>query len=115
MMATEKRERQPGLIRPACSHEAPTKGNMGTTPPPLTGWILTCNEDFDAAVRLNLLKYADCLTTLRLETELIEARAEIQQQASDIEDMKLSRRTAFVRCSCGRMRELNVSCRGCGV
>lgn len=106
-MGTEKRESAAGFIAPICEHGK-------DKPAPQLGWIITCSEDYVAAVRLNLLKYVDAIQAVRLEEELRAARATIQKQAADIEDMKLSRRTAFVRCACGRIKELNLDCRGCG-
>lgn len=97
----------PGFIRPSCNHD---RKDM----PAAAGWIFTCPEDYDAAIRQNIVKYADCLTAERLERDALAARETIQKLTADIEDMKMSRRTAFIRCGCGRMKELNIDCRGCG-
>lgn len=97
-----------GITAPNCEHD---RNNIA----PSTGWILTCRACFENAVRQNLLKYADQTLPHKLEDELKAARAQIQKMASDIEDMKASRRTAFIRCSCGRLKDLNTHCRSCGV
>lgn len=97
-----------GFIRPKCDHD---RKDMPTA----QGWVFCCPDCFDASIRMNILKYADCMTAERLDRELKDARAQIQQQASDLEDMKLSRRTAFIRCSCGRLKDLNLPCRACSI
>ena len=102
------------MILPVCAHDSPTKGNMGTTPPPLSGWILTCIADYETAVRQNLVAYADAKTAVMLEKELISARGRIQQLEADIQDVRMMTKQAFVRCAgCQRLQEVSKHCRWC--
>lgn len=102
------------MILPVCKHTMPTKAKLGEAPPPATGWIFTCREDFEQAVRANLVVYADAMLPIKLEKELIAARGRIQKLESDVEDMRMATRAAFIRCDCGRLRVVSKPCRVCG-
>ena len=67
-------------------------------------WIFCSKAAYETAVKLNLMEQ---------EKELVALRATVQSLESDIHDMKMSRRTAFLRCECGRVREKGMLCRGC--
>lgn len=95
------------MIPPTCEHD---RDNIA----PSKGWILTCKNCFDNAVRQNLMKYADQTLPLKLESALTEARERIMLLESDIQDMRMLSKQAFVRCAaCHRLKEVSKECRWC--
>ena len=79
-----------------------------------TGWIFCCRTCYDDAMRRNLLKYADVTLPLRLEKAVQDANERIQQLESDIQDVRMMTKQAFVRCAgCRRMKEISKECRWC--
>lgn len=96
------------MIFPICQH------NKDAGAAPATGWIFTCRPDYEAAVRRNLMHFADPKKAIKLDEELVSARGRIQQLESDIEDIRRTTLKAFVRCICGRLKEVGKMCRLCG-
>jgi len=95
------------MIFPSCSHD---RADMA----PATGWILTCRADYESAMRQNLLKYADATLPLRLEKAVTDANERIQKLESDIQDLRMLSRQAFIRCAaCDRLKEVSKECRWC--
>jgi hypothetical protein len=92
---------------PACEHGK-------SDAPPSTGWIFSCRPCYEDAMRRNLLKYADVTLPLRLEKAVQDANERIQHLESDIQDMRMLSKQAFVRCAgCRRMKEISTKCRWC--
>lgn len=102
------------VIYPLCSHTVPTKADPAAKAPPATGWILTCRDDYEAAIRRNLMHFADPILAVKQEDELIALRAKIQQLESDLNDCLSARGVSFVRCACGRFKMSPFACRSCG-
>ena len=95
------------MYTPTCEHGK-------ADPAPETGWIFTCRPCFEASMRQNLLKYADATLPLRLEKAVCDANERIQQLESDIQDVRMISKQAFVRCAaCHRMKEISKECRWC--
>lgn len=103
------------MIFPNCQHTVGTKAKPDGNVPPPTGWIFTCRDDYEHAIRANMMLQKDLAVQVRIQDRLRDTLKTIERLVSDIEDMKMSKRTAFIRCSCGRIKELNIDCRGCGV
>lgn len=103
------------MIFPSCQHTASTKAKPDGNLPRPTGWVLCCRDCFERSIRANMMLQSDLKVQVGVQDRLRESLGTIQSLLADIEDMKLSRRTAFIRCGCGRLKELNVDCRGCGV
>jgi len=95
------------IIAPVCRHDEGEK-------PSGKGWILTCREDYERAVRINLLKYIDAAKAMTFEGELKAARLEIQKLTSDLNDCLSATGITFVRCECGRLKLQKLYCRSCG-
>lgn len=99
---------------PVCHHEVPTKAKLNGDAPAGAGWIFCCRDCYESAVRSNLITYADQTLPLKLEKELISARERVQQLESDIQDVRMISKQAFVRCAaCHRLQEVSKPCRWC--
>lgn len=83
-------------------------------PPPKEGWVLCTKQAYETAMRQNLLHYSDQLTALKLEGELTKVRERVQELLSDLEDVRMLSKQAFVRCAaCHRLKEVSKECRWC--
>lgn len=101
------------MILPNCTHEVPTKSNLDAVPAPSTGWIFTCLDHFQKAIRANVMLERDLKTQIARADKLHLALLKIQKLESDLNDCTSAPGVAFIRCGCGRLKLQAMYCRGC--
>ena len=97
---------------PKCHHD---RLNM----PAGEGWIVVCLKCYEAQVRKILLDHSDTRVVIKYTTGLDKQigilREQVQQLEADNHDMRNAKGLTFLRCTCGRLHQKGVSCRGCGI